>query len=132
MSYIRFDKDSDIYVWGDRTHYHLCVAGNRQLDNPHCNNMFECSESPKSEPGINFEQFTKWCDDTKEEYNAWLEKHVNFNYHPEAGKQYSFTTLEELSQKTIELKNNGLQIPGRFFERVNKEIKEQTKKVDIL
>ncbi len=131
MSYVRVGEDSDIYVWGDRIHYNLCVAGNRRLADPHCNNIFECVLQPKPETRLNFEDWIEWCNQTREEYNTWLTKHVNFNYHPEAGKQYSFITLEELLDKTTELKNNGLLIPGRFFERVNKELEQQTKNIDV-
>ena len=118
MSYVRFAKDSQIYVWKSANSYNLCISSNKRLDTPHCKDVFCCPDKPTPGEELNYNEYLEWAKETNEQYNEWLAKHFSFDFHPDAGKQYNYKTLRELYDKCIELKNSGICIPDRFFARV--------------
>ena len=71
------------------------------------------------------EVWDKWWEENSiEVVREWERMHLNFNYHDLAGKAYHLKTLEEFKNKMIELKEEGLMVPDRVFERIEKEENE--------
>ena len=122
MSYCRTGPDSDVYAYRSTDRYSIHIAGNRYKQNAHCEIMYDCPEKPIFElASPSQEAWDKWWEENSAIWKEWERMHLNFDYHTLAGKAYHLKTLEEFKDKMIELKEEGLMIPDRVFERIEKE-----------
>ena len=122
VSYCRNGEDSDVYAYKSAVGYSIHVANSRDKQNPHCEDMWNCPEKPILEiENPSLEIFNKWWEYNAEVVSKWQGKHLNFDYHDLAGKAYFLETLEEFKNKMLELKELGLMVPDRAFERIKKE-----------
>ena len=124
MLYVRYNTDSDVYGWSDGRTYYLSVAGNRDLENPHCDNWIECPLFPHPPENMSFgtKQMDQWSADSAEEWDNAVAQHWDTEFHPAAGELYQCKSLEEFRDKGRALLEAGLKVPSRFFERIDSEL----------
>lgn len=103
MSYVRSGPDSDVYLYGSRTELCLHIAYNRGRAGR--------VPMPRA-PG------------TEAAWEAYWNDVIEWD-HPEAGKSYFFTSRSGCVAKLEELRDSGVRVPQRPFDRLREEIEDE-------
>jgi hypothetical protein len=104
MSYARTSEDdSDIYLYGSKTHLELMVSNNRGSAGK--------VEQPKA-------------GDSRKKWDEWMADVIPFD-NPYAGEHMSFETYSGCIDTLKMMRTAGVRVPARVFDRLVAEQKER-------